>query len=495
MHKMTLLVGYASIFLVLATLVGLFVFVVPVTANPGIIGVPTQYSTIQAAINAASPGDTIMVAPGTYAEHVVVNKSLTLVGENKSTIIDGGGTGTVVTVRANSVNLTGFTIQNGGTNVADCGLVVWNYTGCTISNNTIKGNGNIGLELRGTISGNIVDNKIISNAYAGIHISGGTNNALHGNTIAYNKVVGAWISSAGTPPNTFYLNNFINNTNQVRDFGLSQWDNTVIGRGNFWSDYRDRYPNAVEVDSLGIWNTSYALWGIIDQYPLTKPYQGMAPPVAEAGPSQRVFQGMTVTFDGSNSTDAIGIKSYVWNFTDVTPKTLTGVHPPYRFKNVGNFTVMLNVTNYADLWNTDTMWVNVSADTTKPSIGTVSQVPTVPIDGVNVTITVNVTDAESGVCNVTISYKANSGLWTNVSMSKTGNTWEGKIPGLPYGTNVTYKIIAYDNAGNFAVDDNAGRYYVYTVVPEFPAVIVLPLFIIATLVAVFLGKRERTPKS
>jgi len=491
MHKMTLLAGYASIFLLLATLVGLFVVVVPVTANPEIRGVPTPYPTIQDAINAANSGDIIMVAPGIYPEHVVVNKSLTLVGENKSTtIIDGGGTSTVVTVKADNVTLTDFTIQNGGTYTADCGLVVWNYTGSTISNNTIRENGNIGLELRGTIGGNIVANTIISNSYAGIHISGGDNNILHGNTIAYN-FLGAWISSAGTTPNTFYHNNFINNTNQVLDYGSSKWDNSVIGRGNFWSDYVG-YDN----DTDGIGDTSYNKWGIIDNFPLMNPYQDMVPPVADAGPDQLVFQGMTVTFDGSNSTDDTGIKSYVWNFTDVTPKTLTGVRPTYRFKNVGNFTVTLNVTDYADKSSTDTMWANVSADTTKPSIGTVSQEPDVPGDGVNVTITVNVTDGESGVRNVTISYRTNSGPWTNVSMSKlTGDTWEGEIPGLPAETNVQYKIIAYDNAENFEVDDNTGQYYVYTVVPEFPAAILLLLFIIATLVAAFLRKRKRTPKS
>jgi parallel beta-helix repeat protein len=495
MHKRALLVGYASIFLLVATLVGLFVVVVPVTANPSIINVPAQFSTIQAAINAASRGDTIMVHPGTYPEHVIVNKTLTLVGENESTtIIDGGGIGTVVTVRADNVTLTGFTIQNGGS-WPYCGLFAGNYTGITISNNTIVKNGD-GLDLFGTVGGNIVSNKMASNGYAGIHISGGTNNLIHGNTIA-NNVLGAWISSAGTAPNTFYLNNFISNTTQVQDFGSSVWDNSSIKKGNFWSDYEERYPNAVENDTSGVWNTSYVEWGIVDEYPLVKPYPSeTTPPVADAGPNQMVFQGMTVTFDGSNSTDAVGIKSYVWTFTDVTPKTLTGVHPTYRFRNVGNFTVMLNVTNYADLWDTDTMGVNVSADTTPPVIGTVSQNPKVPGDGVPVTITVNVTDTQSGVGNVTISYRMNSGSWTNVSMSKlTGDTWEGEIPGLPGGTNVTYKIIAYDNAGNLAVNDNAGKYYVYTVVPEFPAAIILPLFIIATLVAAFLEKRKRTPKS
>jgi hypothetical protein len=139
------------------------------------------------------------------------------------------------------------------------------------------------------------------------------------------------------------------------------------------------------------------------------------------------------------------------------------------------------------------MWVNVLPDNTKPSISNVSHEPEIPGHGEKVTITVVVTDGESGVRNVTISYRTNSGPWTNMSMSRlTGDTWQGEIPGLPAGTNVTYKIIAYDNAENFEVDDNAGKYYVYMVIPELPAAIILPLFIIVTLVAAALGKRKRT---
>jgi len=489
MHKMTLLAGSFSIFLLLATLVGLFVVVVPVAAIPDIRRVPEDYLTIQAAINAAYPGDTIQVASGTYPEHVVVNKSLTLVGAGSSTtVIDGDGAGTVVSVKANNVNITGFTIQNGGDLVYDCGLFLGNWAGCMISNNTIRENGNNGLELRGTSRGNIVANTITSNSYAGIHISEGDDNTLRSNTITYN-FVGARIASANTP-STFYHNNFINNTYQVQDFGYSKWDNETLKRGNFWSDYTGE-----DLNGDGVGDTKLPHLGI-DHYPLMNPYQDVARPVADAGPNQEVFQGMTVTFNGSGSYDDVGIKGYVWNFTDVTPKTLTGVRPTYRFKNVGNFTVTLKVTDFDGKSDTDTMWVNVLQDNTKPSISNVSQEPEVPNDGQKVRISVIVTDGESRVRNVTISYKTNSGPWTNVSMSRlTGDTWQGEIPGLTARTNVTYKIIAYDNAENFEVDDNAGQYYVYMVIPEFPAAIVLPLFIIVTLVAVALGKRKRTSES
>ncbi len=75
------------------------------------ITVPDQYSTIQEAINAANDGDSIFVRNGTYFEHVVINKSLSIAGEDvTATIIDGNGTGHVLHVLSESVNITGFTI-------------------------------------------------------------------------------------------------------------------------------------------------------------------------------------------------------------------------------------------------------------------------------------------------------------------------------------------------------------------------------------------------
>jgi hypothetical protein len=134
-------------------------------------------------------------------------------------------------------------------------------------------------------------------------------------------------------------------------------------------------------------------------------------------------------------------------------------------------------------------------DTTKPSIGTVSQEPDIPDDGEEVTVTVDVTNGESGVHNVTISYRTNSGPWAIVPMSKlTGNIWEGKIPGQSAETNVQYKITAYDKAGNFEVDDQDGEYYDYIVIPEFPTCTSILLTLIMLTVAIAIYKR-RLPKT
>jgi len=46
-----------------------------------------DYFTIQGAVNAAGIGDTIFVRSGTYRGEVVINKTVSLVGENKQSTI------------------------------------------------------------------------------------------------------------------------------------------------------------------------------------------------------------------------------------------------------------------------------------------------------------------------------------------------------------------------------------------------------------------------
>src|SRR5262249_28144362 len=79
----------------------------------------TACKTIGHAISLASSGDTIMVAAATYTEDLTIGKSLKMIGAGLSaarstTIIDGGGVSTAVTIsRGVGVTLSGFTIQHG----------------------------------------------------------------------------------------------------------------------------------------------------------------------------------------------------------------------------------------------------------------------------------------------------------------------------------------------------------------------------------------------
>jgi nitrous oxidase accessory protein len=128
------------------------------------IVVPDDYSTIQEAINNAVDGDTIFVRAGTYYEHVVVNKTVSLVGEDvNATIIDGKDTRHVVYVVQNNVNITGFTVRNSGhTHMPDldAGICLNGTIGCVISENRAIDNGFSGISLLysqySKITGNIV---------------------------------------------------------------------------------------------------------------------------------------------------------------------------------------------------------------------------------------------------------------------------------------------------------------------------------------------------
>jgi hypothetical protein len=83
------------------------------------IHVPVDRPTIQAAIDAAVNGDTVLVAPGTYNEILEFNgKAIALVSEQgaRATIIDAQGRGSVITFdsgETTSTLVSGFTLRNG----------------------------------------------------------------------------------------------------------------------------------------------------------------------------------------------------------------------------------------------------------------------------------------------------------------------------------------------------------------------------------------------
>ena len=139
---------------------------------------PGNYSTIQAAIDNASDGETIFVFQGTYHENVVIDKTLNLIGENRdTTIIIGKMDRYVLTVNANKINMTGFTIQNSHN--------IWNYSGIGLlsSGNTISNNTVNGIDILGGDYNNIVGNTILNNWY-GVFLKDASHNYIAENTIS-----------------------------------------------------------------------------------------------------------------------------------------------------------------------------------------------------------------------------------------------------------------------------------------------------------------------
>jgi len=137
----------------------------------------------------------------------------------------------------------------------------------------------------------------------------------------------------------------------------------------------------------------------------------------------------------------------------------------------------------------------IKLDKTAPIIGIPSRIPEGDVQpNQEVKVSVNVTDFMSGIKSVRIIYTSNrSTLWLNFPMTYNSTTdlWEFAIPGQQAGTLVKYEIEAYDNALNQKIDDHSGQYYVYTIIPEFPSTMILPLFIITTLTSAILLKKTR----
>ena len=162
-----------------------------------VVSVPGDFSSIQAAHDAASSGDTILPAPGTYTERITITKAITLASQFLTTgdasfigttILDGGGAAFVIEIPHGAepgATIQGFTIQNADDgitprahfNLLNClvrntsdGVDYENGSGGLVQFCTFELNSDDGIDLDDDVDLVIADNVIRNNNDDGIEI-------------------------------------------------------------------------------------------------------------------------------------------------------------------------------------------------------------------------------------------------------------------------------------------------------------------------------------
>ncbi len=368
----------------IGVIAGLFVFISSinisfvhsVTADPVTVYVSpdgsADFTSIQAAVNAANDSDTVFVYSGHYRECVVINKSINLIGENKtSTFIYGDEQHDLVRIMSPDVTISGFTLRNyysqSPPDPDDPDMPVFSFDDGSDDDEEPSFVSILVRSDSNTIAGNI----IVNNAYGdGILVYNASGNCFHNNFIKNNKDDGIeFLVSSGnivtnntfvrnglfgvitrstSEDNVIFHNNFIDNQANAGDYnGANRWNSMYPNGGNYWSDY-----SGIDSDGDGIGDSAYNISGgdNHDQYPFMHqdgwiPPENQ-PPVADfTVEPQYPFINEEVEFNASGSYDPDGeILEYEWNFGDGSP-SVQGQIVTHRYRYNDSFCVRLIVSD------------------------------------------------------------------------------------------------------------------------------------------------------
>lgn len=210
---------------------------VPLTLTVG--SGPGTFSSIQAAVDAALDGDTILVNPGTYTENVQVNKSVSIISSSENpenTIVNAANPEeSIFYVTADSVNISGFTVS-GASEGHVAGIYMEGVSGCSLSENILSDN-YFGAWLYGSENCTLSENTGTGGRF-GIYLEGSDNNSAGDNSISSFSTCGLWLDEASG--NELYENELLNN-----GYGIAIQD---MSNGN------ELYNNTINgSDKLGLW--------------------------------------------------------------------------------------------------------------------------------------------------------------------------------------------------------------------------------------------------
>jgi len=205
-----------------------------------------NYLTIQEALDADETlnGHTILVEAGTFFEHVIITKSISLNGESRdTTVIDGSGTGTVLRISADSTSVNNFTIRNGGhgsswsssclyseycrnvwieNNIimnATNGIIFYGLSDSAMHQNLVQGCGSMGLHLDGSSTNCSIAFNTVMDCLEGIELERCSGNFVIDNVLNRNNA--SIVFNSCTESNTLRNNNLTSQMYNIIVWGPS----------------------------------------------------------------------------------------------------------------------------------------------------------------------------------------------------------------------------------------------------------------------------------
>lgn len=292
----------ATLILAFLALTGL-----PFTACAAVLNVPSQYATIGAAVSAASDGDTIVLAPGTYNANgdlnLVIAKSLTFEASDTAadTIIDCNVDDEFIEeLDSDNLNLTfqNLTIQNCDEtpfNLDDSSSSTFTFNGCVFTN--IFGEGGIDTDETDTV--NIAGCTMDNDSADLLDIELGTITISNSDFENDSNVVLYANSSTGTVSNCTFSNDGSPEGN-----GPITWLNAplTITDSSFTDDVSNDGGGAITIDSAGL-NTPVTLNRCLFSGNSTGGYGGGAVLMFEGSHNIPFTATDCVFLDNSSSTD------------------------------------------------------------------------------------------------------------------------------------------------------------------------------------------------
>ena len=200
----------------------------------------------------------------------------------------------------------------GGRIPYDAGQVILVNCKNIVVENMVLSRAGIGIEV--AFSSNItIKNNYCSNNLNGICLDYSSNNSIFNNVFHSNSYYG--ITLWDSNDNFIYLNNFINNDNNVYSGGLANtwhspepiaytYNNKAYTNylGNYWSDY-----TGSDADGDGIGDTPYFMDGDKDEYPLIEPFENYFLPtqakIFDTGRPENPYPSISGKFIGTIKTD------------------------------------------------------------------------------------------------------------------------------------------------------------------------------------------------